>query len=230
MYPGALPPTGSASSTDTLAVAGHTSLHNTDRDGILAVATKIGTGASTPAANQVLRGTGSGTSAWGQVALTSEVSGVLPVANGGTGNTSGAYTPSQVDALILATKQTLYPVGSIYVNAANSTNPASLLGFGTWTAFGAGRVMVGLDSGQTEFDTAEETGGAKTHTLTTNEMPAHTHDVTFGGADAAGTSGVTLARLDAGNNQTKTSTSTGGGAAHNNLQPYIVVYMWKRTA
>jgi len=124
----------------------------------------------------------------------------------------------------------VYPVGSIYINASVSTNPGTLLGFGTWVAFGAGRVMVGLDSGQTEFDTAEETGGAKTHTLTTSEIPSHTH--TYDGIDATlpnaqdydntGGNGIWY-----GLNQT--SGATGGGQAHNNLQPYIVVYMWKRT-
>ena len=73
-----------------------------------------------------------------------------------------------------------YPVGSIYINASVATNPATLLGFGTWAAFGAGRVMVGLDAGQTEFDTAEETGGAKTHTLTTGELPASGLTVNLG--------------------------------------------------
>jgi hypothetical protein len=55
----------------------------------------------------------------------------------------------------------LYPVGSVYINAAVSTNPGTLLGFGTWAAFGAGRVLVGLDAGDVDFDTVEETGGAK---------------------------------------------------------------------
>src|SRR3972149_5818406 len=68
-----------------------------------------------------------------------------------------------------------YPVGSIYVNASDGTNPGTLLGFGTWTAHGAGRVMVGIDTGQVEFDVAEETGGAKTHVLVEAEMPAHIH-------------------------------------------------------
>lgn len=68
----------------------------------------------------------------------------------------------------------VWPVGSVFISVV-STNPGTLLGFGTWSAFGAGRVLVGLDSGQTEFDTVEETGGAKTHTLTSAEMPAHTH-------------------------------------------------------
>jgi hypothetical protein len=134
---------------------------------------------------------------------------------------------------------TIYPIGSIYTNATNSTNPGTLLGFGTWVSFGAGRVMVGLDSSDTDFDTAEETGGAKTHTLTTSEMPAHTHDTGVVGFDArnfVADQRISVANQhgfdDDGNLGTASSktTSTGGGGAHNNLQPYIVVYMWKRTA
>jgi hypothetical protein len=128
---------------------------------------------------------------------------------------------------------TIYPIGSIYTNATDSTNPGTLLGFGTWVSFGAGRVPVGIDSSDTDFDTAEETGGAKTHTLTIGEMPAHTH----GGIFPSGGSGSFSQAFDVDNpnngadlSSEKTTSSTGGGAAHNNLQPYIVVYMWKRTA
>lgn len=120
----------------------------------------------------------------------------------------------------------LYPVGSIYINANVSTNPATLLGFGTWVAFGAGRVMVGLDAGQTEFDVAEETGGSKTHTLTTAEMPAHTHAIKRGTTGSGTATSANLATDDT----VPLTESQGGGGAHNNLQPYIVVYMWKRTA
>jgi hypothetical protein len=93
-----------------------------------------------------------------------------------------------------------FPVGSVFI-AVVSTNPGSLLGYGTWAAFGAGRVMVGLDSGDTAFDTAEETGGAKTvasagsvaaptlsgstaaeasHTHTYTDVPNHTHVIAAG--------------------------------------------------
>lgn len=121
---------------------------------------------------------------------------------------------------------TVYPIGCLYFST-NSTNPATSLGFGTWSAFGAGRVPVGFDSGQTEFDTDEETGGEKTHTLTTDEMPAHTHPTgQFSNATATGAA----QRHVSGSNSDGVTQSTGGGQAHNNLQPYIVVRMWKRTA
>jgi hypothetical protein len=121
-----------------------------------------------------------------------------------------------------------FPIGSIFISVV-ATNPATLLGYGTWSAFGAGRTLVGLDSGQTEFDTVEETGGAKTHTLTTAEMPAHTHDVDVGGANTGGNKPQIVTSLG-GSTATAAALTTGGGGSHNNLQPYIVTYMWKRTA
>jgi len=128
----------------------------------------------------------------------------------------------------------VYPVGSIYINASVSTNPGTLLGFGTWVAFGSGRTMVGLDAGQTEFNTLEETGGAKTHTLTISEMPSHRHQV--GSTDStAGTGGAVgnqefVQDFGSGIGTACNTSYQGSGSAHNNLQPYIVVYMWKRTA
>ena len=129
-----------------------------------------------------------------------------------------------------ATLQAVYPVGSIYINAAVATNPATLLGFGTWAAFGAGRVMVGIDSTDTDFDTAEETGGAKTVTLTTSQIPSHTHTATLMGNGEDEQQDLPAAGDNTNPSRTMTTSATGGGAAHNNVQPYIVVYMWKRTA
>ena len=143
--------------------------------------------------------------------------------NNSTKLATTAYVDTAVGNVSL---ESLYPVGSIYMNATSSTNPGTLIGFGTWVAFGAGRVPVGIDSTDTDFDTVEETGGAKTHTLTVDEIPAHTHSVPNSGSqNNSFDSGTTV-----GNDVTGTSGSTGGGQAHNNLQPYIVVYMWKRTA
>ena len=139
-----------------------------------------------------------------------------------------------------------FPVGYILISVVN-TNPATFIGYGTWANIGAGRMLVGLDAGDPDFDTPEETGGAKTHTLTANEMPSHTHaqdahthnlghvrNATTGGvatniaktADTSSTLG-TGTLTDAA---TATNQSTGGGAAHNNLPPYLVTYFWKRTA
>jgi microcystin-dependent protein len=67
-----------------------------------------------------------------------------------------------------------YPVGCVYQSVVD-TNPALLFGFGTWVAFGAGRVLVGVDAGDPDFDAAEKTSGAKAVTLTTAQIPAHTH-------------------------------------------------------
>jgi hypothetical protein len=147
-----------------------------------------------------------------------------------TTNTTQLATTAFVQQEITANApdlSVLYPVGSVYINAAVSTNPGTLLGFGTWAAFGAGRVLVGLDAGDVDFDTVEETGGAKTHTLTIDEMPSHTH--TQAGSDDSAQLQFGAPADDFGETDSQTG-ATGGGQPHNNLQPYIVVYMWKRTA
>jgi len=126
-----------------------------------------------------------------------------------------------------ATLQAVYPVGSLYMNASVATNPGTLLGFGTWAAFGAGRVITGFDSSDSDFDAAEETGGSKTKTLSISELPAHAHTV------AASTSDSDAGGISQGNTTSTTNVSTssvGGGSAFSLLQPYITVYIWKRTA
>lgn len=123
----------------------------------------------------------------------------------------------------------VYPVGSIYISVA-ATNPGTLFGVGTWVAFGTGRVLVGIDATQTEFDVVEETGGENTHTLITAEMAAHTHTITPSVYAAIVGGGTTnLWTTGTGTPTAQTSSSTGSGGAHNNLQPYIVAYFWKRT-
>ena len=129
------------------------------------------------------------------------------------------------------TLQAVYPVGSIYINAAVATNPGTLLGFGTWAAFGSGRVIVGLNAGDSDFDTVQETGGAKTHTLSTAELPSHTHSFTLDSSDNGGSAhDHALFPDNSSSSEGFTTGATGGGGAHNNVQPYIVVYMWRRTA
>ena len=195
-----------------------------------------------------------------------------------------------------------FPVGSVFI-AVVSTDPATLLGYGTWAAFGAGRVLVGFNAADSDFDAAKKTGGAKTHTLTANEMPSHTHvqdahthvqnshnhtqdahthtqnahnhtqdahshtyasqTATTGAASsyehgaidtssAAAESSISVNAATATNqaatavNQNATATnqaatavnqnatavnqSTGGGLAHNNMQPFLTAFFWERTA
>lgn len=124
----------------------------------------------------------------------------------------------------------VYPIGSIYMSV-NSATPATLFG-GTWERFSKGQVLVGVNEDDTDF-AAGKTGGEKTHKLTVTEMPSHTHNQIFSlSANGFGDNG----RSPMSNNVTTTSqsgasiTSTGGDQAHNNLQPFTTVYMWKRTA
>ena len=161
-----------------------------------------------------------------------------PTATFGTETTQLATT-----AFVQAALAALHPVGSVYINANTATNPATLLGFGTWSAFGAGRVMVGIDAGDASFDTAGETGGSKdaivvshTHTASVTD-PGHIHttlgygygnSATYGnGGGVAQTSNSTAS---ATTGVTVSVNSTGSSGTNANLQPYVVVYMWKRTA
>ena len=151
---------------------------------------------------------------------------------------------------VMATKveimKTVYPVGSIFTTVSDSTalatsaaEVATLMGFGTWLAFGEGTVLVGKEATGT-FSTAGATGGSETHQLTVAEMPTHDHAtnirVESSGALVDGTKVTSVASgnvVDHITTNTTTSTDTsdvGSSDAHNNLQPYVVVYMWKRTA
>lgn len=134
--------------------------------------------------------------------------------------------------------QTMYPIGSIYMNKTDSTNPATLFGFGTWVAI-EGRVVVGKAAAGT-FATAGATGGAETVTLTTAQIPAHQHTMRaeFGAVASASfpptnQTNMQMAGTSAGTRSPQTTpidNGGGSGGAHNNLQPYVVAYMWERTA
>ena len=166
-----------------------------------------------------------------------------PTAAAGTNTVQLATT-----AFVIAALQAVYPVGSIYTNAGVTTNPATLLGFGTWTAFGAGRVMVGLNGSDTLFDALEETGGSKnaivvshTHTATVTD-PRHAHVEQYNGgaagsgpgisnsSDTVGPTGSTVSTQTATTGITVSNSTTGSSGTNANLQPYITVAMWKRTA
>ncbi len=137
----------------------------------------------------------------------------------------------------------IYPVGSVYISVSN-VSPATLFG-GSWEQL-KDRFLLG--AGDTY--TAGATGGEATHALTQNEMPSHTHTgktrrigkvaTTSGLNEASNVSKINVQGAEQGTGNpgwqwasyqwTDTPNSTGGGAAHNNMPPYLVVYMWKRTA
>lgn len=134
----------------------------------------------------------------------------------------------------------MHPVGSIYMTTV-ATNPSEIFGFGTWELWGAGRVPVGVDTTQTEFNEVEKTGGEKKHTLTPPEMPSHkptlvmSYTNTQTHTHAGGTYAKSFAEganpsdgtYEANDERIKT---IGDDQPHNNLQPYITCYMFKRTA
>lgn len=175
----------------------------------------------------------------------------------------------QYESIMADVGDTYFPIDSIYITVVN-TNPSTFLGFGTWSVFGTGRTLVGLNAADPEFDTVLETGGAKTVQLTTAQIPSHTHLQdphthlqnshnhtqlphnhtlsSIGAAESVGQTDLDATVMhnsgsDATNNTTATNQattavnqattatnqSTGGDGFHNNLQPYIVVFMWRRT-
>ena len=165
----------------------------------------------------------------------------VPTQSFGDNDTSAAST-----AFVQAALAAVYPIGSIYT-ATVSTNPGTLLGFGTWTAFGAGRVLIGAGTGGGGTYTAGATGGSKdavvvshTHTFTGSALPAHSHTYLrpsttlpqsgsstncFVPGNISDTTSAVSAGTPSGTNSTEGVSGTDA-----NLPPYIVVYMWKRDA
>jgi hypothetical protein len=153
-----------------------------------------------------------------------------------TGNNS---TRLATTAFVQAALALLHPVGSIYTSVI-STNPATLFGFGTWVAFASGRTLVGLNGGDTSFDTVKETGGSKdaivvshTHSVTD---PGHTHVLGLAPTQSGSGDFEPAANTVEGSLNTQSATtgitidSSGSSGTNANLPPYIVVYMWERTA
>ena len=141
------------------------------------------------------------------------------VVNATNNSTEDSYSCGYINDLL----NTIFPVGKTEIFYDNNDH-SNYLGF-TWERTAVGKTIVGIDTTQTEFDTIGETGGEKTHTLTVQEMPKHSHGIFY--TDTGGYGSV--ARVNASGSQTPT-TETGGSQAHNNLQPYEVFAIWRRTA
>lgn len=118
-----------------------------------------------------------------------------------------------------------YKVGDLFLTTRNE-NPSLRFG-GTWELFGKGKTLVCVDTSDSDFSTVKKTGGEKKHTLTINEMPSHSHEIPKYNWEVPTGRGA-AAHYD--NIEKENSSSTGGGQAHNNLQPYITCYIWIRTA
>lgn len=134
----------------------------------------------------------------------------------------------------------VYPVGSVYMNVTDSTNPGVIFGFGEWQALAPGRMLIGVGSGtdarnEVKAFAVGASGGEYNHALTISEIPEHVHSMPQGSVAPSGTTGPTYA---SGDDVTQSTIGTnvpdtgkaGGNAAHNNLPPYLAVFMWKRTA
>lgn len=175
----------------------------------------------------------------------------------------------QVDDASPPAASQAWPVGSVFI-AVVATSPATLLGYGTWVSTGAGRVLVGLDEEDTDFDTVEEEGGKKTVAAegsvaaptisgSTGAEAAHTHSVLSSvSVNDHGTAPIFAGELDeyqvvdgnnAGHSTNNNTVTSGAGSSHSHgvgslaasapaftgnattvVQPYLVVYFWKRTA
>lgn len=125
----------------------------------------------------------------------------------------------------------MYPVGSLYFST-NSTSPATIYG-GSWERYGQGRTLVSINENDWDF-TPGKTGGEKTHTLTIDEMPSHRHEIdkftTMQGGGSWINDKVGGAQANDSGASYGWTKYTGNNMAHNNMPPYIAVYIWRRTA
>ena len=169
----------------------------------------------------------------------------LAAATATTPTTGDNTTKIATTAFVQTALQLLYPVGSIYT-ATVATNPGTLFGFGTWTAFGAGRVLIGNGGGFTAGDTGGSTDAVLvTHNHTASSSvsdPGHSHSyattyfaggpgpIENGGEWRVYDSSGSTSGASTGISVTTTNTATGVSGTNANLQPYVVVYMWQRTA
>ena len=214
--------------------------------------TKGGTGVGTAT------GTGSIVKATSPTLVTpilgTPTSGALDNCTANTETFGNSSTQLATTAFVQAALAALHPVGSIYTSTA-STNPGTALGFGTWVAFGAGRVLIGAGGGFT----AGATGGsadaitishAHSFTATSGAAGGHQHSLQFrtssaddgpdspngtrtdggGTVRTMSTDHIALAVGDHSHSISGDTATVGSSGTNANLQPYVVVYMWNRTA
>jgi hypothetical protein len=158
-----------------------------------------------------------GTNDGPKITLTTGVQGVLPVANGGTAVATLALGAAAYGAL-------LYPVGSLYMNDAVSTNPGTLLGFGTWTAI-TDRIIIGVGS---TYTPAQATGGSATVTIGLTNLPSPGGSFTRYDGNGSGSTGVQ--GTTNGASGTSQNVTGGSGTALNVMNPYYAAYIWRRSA
>ena len=119
--------------------------------------------------------------------------------------------------------------------SVNNVSPQTFLG-GTWQPWGAGKVPVGVDTNDTDFNASNKSGGSKTVTLTVKQMPQHTHNLLCGYGDVGNPTMTTDAlryQYWGGNNRgwhNFLTQKTGNNEAHENMPPYLTVYMWQRVS
>ena len=157
---------------------------------------------------------------------TSDISSLTTEVNKNTSNIS------MIQRMVAVYWKKIYPVGSIYISTNSNFNPNTTWG-GTWRKTAEGRCLIGAN----DTYPLGSTGGESTHTLTTEELPQHSHGI-YGADSRSGN--VTLPQPRFTYKDTGQTTSyvsgimgtelTGNNNPHNNMQPYLAVYMWKRTA
>jgi len=170
------------------------------------------------------------------------------------GSAAVTATAAELNLLAGGIFNIIYPVGTIY-ESTSSANPSTHFAGTTWERYGDGKVTVGQDTGDSDFNDITDTGGAKTVSLTSGQMPSHSHSFSgttgqagahnhtytyeyargsgIAGAENGESSTVTGTTSSVGNHShsfSGTTGSAGSGSAHENMPPYCIVYRWKRTA